>query len=159
MAKRLYILTGVAALFAAVTAPAMSETLPTRHVLTLDIARRIVVAAEAEARRQNQPAVIAVVDAEGLLIALDRMDGAMFASVSLAPGKAKAAASFNRPSKALEDAIHDGRIALTTSGFVTMGGGVPLVLNGEEVGAIGVSTPKPDADLKIAAVGAAALSK
>ena len=98
-------------------------TLPMRHVLTLDVARHVVAAAEAEARELNWPGAIAIVDAEGYLITSDRMDGSpMLASVELAPAKARTAALFGKPSKALEDAIHSGRYAAVTSGFVEMVG-------------------------------------
>jgi glc operon protein GlcG len=139
---------------------AIAASLPTCHVLTPDIARRVLAAAEAEARQRNWPGVIAIVDAEGYLITMDRMDGSpMLASVELAPAKARTAALFDKPSKVLEDAIHAGRVAATTSGFVEMVGGLPLVVDGEEVGAIGVSTAQPDWDSQIAAAGAASLSK
>jgi glc operon protein GlcG len=151
----------LAATAASTTFPdAIAASLPTRHVLMLDIARRVLAAAEAEARQRNWPGVIAIVDAEGYLITMDRMDGSpMLASVKLAPAKAYTAALFDKPSKALEDSIHAGRVAATTSGFVQMAGGLPLVVDGEKVGAIGVSTAQPDWDSQIAVAGAASLSK
>jgi glc operon protein GlcG len=82
----------------------------------------------------------------------------MLASVELAPAKARTAALFRKPSKALEDAIHAGRTAAVTSGFVMMNGGLPLIVNGELIGAIGVSSAQPDWDLQIAAAGASALA-
>jgi Haem-degrading len=69
----------------------------------------------------------------------------MLASVELAPAKARTAALFAKPSKALEDAIRAGRTAAVTAGFVEMDGGLPLTVNGELVGAIGVSSARPDA--------------
>jgi glc operon protein GlcG len=138
--------------------PALADVLPTRHVLTLDVARRVVSAAEAEAQRQGWPCVIAVVDGSGYLIALDRMDASpMLASVELAPAKARTAALFGKPSKELEEAIRGGRVAATTAGFVEMEGGLPLMVDGEKVGAIGVSSAQPSWDSSIAATGAAAL--
>jgi glc operon protein GlcG len=132
--------------------------LPTRHVLTLESARRVIAAAEAEALQKGWPCVVAVTDVAGYLIALDRMDDSpMLASVELAPAKARTAALFRKPSKALEDSIHAGRIAAVTSGFVEMSGGLPLTVNGELVGAIGVSSAQPDWDVQIAAAGAAAM--
>jgi len=158
--------TGVAILLicgaAAAQTPASSEaaaTLPIRHVMTLDIAHHVLAAAEAEARQHNWPGAIAIVDAEGYLITSDRMDGSpMLASVELAPAKARTAALFGKSTKALEDAIRSGRYAAVTSGFVEMVGGVPLVVDGEEVGAIGVSTAQPDWDIQIASAGAASLA-
>jgi glc operon protein GlcG len=138
---------------------AMAADLPTHRVLTLDAARQVIAAAEAEAQRQGWPCVIAVVDDGGHLIALERMDASpMLASVELAPAKARTAALFRKPTKALEDAIRAGRVALATAGFVEMEGGVPLTVKGEVVGAIGASSAQPDWDSRIAAAGAAALS-
>src|SRR6202035_3318806 len=129
------------------------------HILTLDAARSVIAAAEAEARQKGWPCVVAVSDSAGYLIALDRMDDSpMLASVELAPAKARTAALFRKPSKALEDSIHAGRIAAVTSGFVEMTGGLPLIVNGEIVGAIGVSSAHPDWDTAIAAAGAAILA-
>ncbi len=133
--------------------------LPTRHVLTLDAAKKVIAAAEAQAVAKSWPCVIAVTDDEGYLIALDRMDASpMLNSVELAPAKARTAALFRKPSKALEDAVHAGRTAAVTAGFVEMAGGLPLSVNGEVVGAIGVSSAQPDWDVQIAAAGAAALA-
>jgi glc operon protein GlcG len=138
---------------------AHAADLPARHVLTLDAARRAIAAAEAKAQQNGWPCVVAVTDSAGYLIALDRMDASpMLASVELAPAKARTAALFRKPSKALEDAIRAGRIAAVTAGFVEMDGGLPLIVNGELVGAIGVSSAQPDWDAQIAAAGAAALT-
>lgn len=135
-----------------------ASDLPTRHVLTLESAKRVIAAAEAEAQQKGWPCVVAVTDGAGYLIAFDRMDDSpMLASVELAPAKARTAALFRKPSKALEDAIQAGRVAAVTSGFVEMSGGLPLTVNGELVGAIGVSSAQPDWDVQIAAAGAAAL--
>lgn len=132
--------------------------LPTRHVLTLQAAKQVIAAAEAEALQRGWPCVVAVSDSAGFLIALDRMDDSpMLASAELAPAKARTAALFRKPSKALEDSIHAGRMAAVTSGFVQMAGGLPLTVNGELIGAIGVSSAQPDWDVQIAAAGAAAL--
>jgi glc operon protein GlcG len=89
--------------------------LPTRHVLTLQAAKLVIAAAEAEALQKKWPCVVAVSDSAGYLIALDRMDDSpMLASVELAPAKAHTAALFRKPSKALEDSIHAGRLAAVT---------------------------------------------
>jgi glc operon protein GlcG len=138
---------------------AAAADLPTRHILTLDATRKVIAAAEAEALKEGWPCVVAVTDNAGYLIALDRMDASpMLASVELAPAKARTAALFRKPSKALEDAIHAGRTAAVTSGFVMMNGGLPLIVNGELIGAIGVSSAQPDWDLQISAAGASALA-
>jgi glc operon protein GlcG len=132
-----------------------------KKVLTLDIARKMVAAAESEAVRNHLAGVVAVVDDGGWLILLERMDHAAFvASVELAPGKARTAALFKKPSQALEDAINHGRIAaVTAQGFTEMQGGLPIVVDGEVVGAIGASFDTPEHDVQIAQAGLAALPR
>jgi glc operon protein GlcG len=132
-----------------------------KKVLTLDIARKMVAAAESEAVRNHLAGVVAVVDDGGWLILLERMDHAAFvASVELAPGKARTAALFKKPSQALEDAINHGRIAaVTAQGFTEMQGGLPIVVDGEVIGAIGASFDTPEHDVQIAQAGLAALPR
>jgi glc operon protein GlcG len=134
---------------------------PQKRVLTLEEAKRVIAAAQMEAQRAGAPGVVAVVDDGGWLIALERMDNApMLASVELAPAKARAAAAYRKPTQALEEAINHGRIAAVTApGFVQMQGGLPLVLDGQVVGAIGVSADTPAHDQQIAEAGAAALGQ
>jgi glc operon protein GlcG len=144
---------------ALVAGAAEAEELPTRPVLTLEAARTIIHAAEAKTRPEGWPCVIAVVDSGGLPILLERMDDAAVpAGVDLAPGKARTAALFRRPSAALEDAINGRRpAALSARGFVFMRGGVPISVNGQIVGAIGVSADTPEHDEMIANTALAAL--
>lgn len=138
-----------------------ASELPTQPVLTLAAARQVANAAEAKAKAAGWPCVISVVDSAGLPIMLLRMDNAAVpAGVELAPGKARTAALFRRPSGALEDAINGKRPAAGTArGFVMMRGGVPIVADGQIVGAIGVSADTPQHDEEIAQAGAAALDK
>jgi glc operon protein GlcG len=132
-----------------------------KKVLTLDIARKMVEAAEAEAARLHLAGVVAVVDDGGWPILLERMDHAAYlASVELAPGKARTAALFKKPSQALEDAINHGRVAAVTApGFIEMQGGLPIVVDGEVVGAIGASFDTPEHDVQIAQAGLAVLPR
>lgn len=137
---------------------AHASELQSHSSLTLDGARKVIAAVEAKAQQEGWPCAVAVVDLSGYLISLDRMDASpMLASVQLAPEKAKTAALFSKPSKALEDAIHAGRVAATTAGFVEMEGGLPLTVDGHQVGAVGVSSAQPDWDVALAAAGAGAL--
>ncbi len=97
-------------------------------------------AAEAEAKKNGWTFVIAVVDTRGLLVMLERMDDTQTASVQVAVEKARTAAMFKRPSKAFEDALAGGRMAiLRMPGATPIEGGVPLVKGGRIIGAIGVS--------------------
>jgi len=131
-----------------------------KKALTLAAARKMVAAAEAEAQRNKWPGVIAVVDDGGWPNLIERMDNAaLLAGVELAPGKARTAALFRKPSQALEDAINNGRIAATTArGFIEMKGALPIVVDGQVIGAIGVSADTPDHDVQIAQAGLAAFS-
>lgn len=149
---------GLAALLWAGTAQA--APLPTRPILTLEAARTIVGAAEAKARAEGWPSVIAVVDNGGLLLLLERMDDAAINSgVELAPAKARTAALFKKPSGVLEDAINGPRPALLSArGFILMRGGVPITVNGYVVGAIGVSGDTPEHDEIVAKAGIAAFA-
>lgn len=139
---------------------ASAAELPTQPILTLAAAQQVVSAAQAKARAQGWPCVISVVDAAGLPIMLVRMDNAAVpAGVELAPGKARTAALFRRPSGVLEDAINGARPAAATArGFVLMRGGLPITVKGHIVGAIGVSADTPQHDEEIARAGAAALN-
>ena len=149
----------VAAAIVGMAGPGDAKDLPSRHVLTLEAARHVANAAERLAEQKGWPCVIAVVDSGGYLIVLERMDASpMLASVELAPQKARTAALFAKPTKALEDAIRAGRFAATTAGFVEMAGGQPLLVDGEVVGAIGVSSAEPDWDVTVADAGARALA-
>jgi glc operon protein GlcG len=108
--------------------------------LTLDAARQVADAAAAFARRAGAPgASIAIVDSGGHLLFMERLDGTYPASAGLAADKARTAALFRRPSRALEDATDAGRASLVTMGYVLVRGAVPITWKGAVVGAIGVS--------------------
>jgi glc operon protein GlcG len=132
-----------------------------KKVLTLAAAQKMVAAAQLEAERNHLAGVIAVVDDGGWPILVLRMDHAAFvASVELAPGKARTAALFKKPSQALEDAINHGRTAAVTAhDFVEMQGGLPVVVDGQVIGGIGASFDTPEHDVEIARAGLAALNR
>jgi glc operon protein GlcG len=141
--------------------PATAQQLPEKKVLTLELARQMVAAAEAEAVRHDLRGVIAVVDDGGWLILLARMDNpAYIASVELAPAKARAAALFKKPTAELEDTIDRGRVAAVTArDFTQMKGGLPVIVDGQVIGAIGASFDTPEHDVQVASAGLAALKK
>jgi glc operon protein GlcG len=143
----------------AFSAQGAAAQLAEKKVLTLAAAQKMVAAAQAEAERLHVAGVIAVVDDGGWLILLLRMDNAAYvASVELAPGKARTAALFKKPSQALEDAINHGRIAAVTAPrFIQMQGGLPVVVDGQVIGGIGASFDTPEDDVQIAQAGLAAL--
>lgn len=127
--------------------------------LTLDGAQAVMAAAVAYAKANQSPGgSIAVVDAGGHLLLFERLDGSFPASASVAIEKARTAALFQFESKKLEDSINGGRNALITVGYTFLQGGVPVVFNGQVVGAIGVSGAKSaDQDREIALAGAGTL--
>ena len=129
-----------------------------RKVLSLAAARAIVAAAEAEARARNLGVVIVVVDDTGNIIQLTRMDTAQVASVNVGIGKARTAAIYRRPSRLFEEQIKSGRVAaLALADATPLQGGVPVLVAGKVVGAVGVSGDSPQADEEIAIAGASAV--
>lgn len=134
-----------------------------KRTLTLDGAERVIEAAKAAARSRNAPgAVIAVADDGGNLLALARLDGTFAAGSLVSAGKAKTAALFKKPTAAFEALINEGRTAMAAlppfPDFTPLQGGVPIVVDGQVVGAIGVSGAASAAqDEEIAMAGAAAL--
>jgi glc operon protein GlcG len=129
-----------------------------RRSLCLFAARRIIAAAEAEARARGVGVVTAVVDAAGHLIQLSRMDTAQVASVEVGIGKARTAAIYRRPSRVFEEQIQSGRVAaLALAGATPLTGGIPVILDGAVIGAVGVSGDTPQVDEEIAIAGANAL--
>jgi len=142
--------------FLLAVATTLQAELPTKKVLTLGLAKRLVAAAEAEAKKRGATVVIAVVDDGGQLILLERLDDTQVASVEVAIGKARTAAIFRRPSKVFEDQVKDGRVAaLALPGATPLQGGIPIAVEGKVIGAIGASGNSPQEDEGIALAGAA----
>lgn len=130
-----------------------------RPCLMLDDVRRIAAAAEEEARQNGWAVTIAIADDGGHLLWLQRLDGAAPVSAQIAPAKARTAALGRRESKSYEEMINQGRQSfLSAPGLEGMlEGGVPIVVGGECVGAVGVSGVKSSEDAQIARAGIAAL--
>ncbi len=127
-----------------------------KTALTLEGARQIAAAAEQRARADGARVVIAVVDEGGSLLYLARLDETQVASVNVGIDKARTAAIYRRPSRVFEEQVRSGRIsALALHGAVALQGGVPIVVGGKVIGAIGVSGETPQQDEEIAMVGAA----
>jgi glc operon protein GlcG len=137
---------------------AVQADLPSKKVLTLEVAKKVAAAAEAEAKERGARVVIVVVDDGGHVILLERLDDTQVASVEVGIGKARTAAIFRRPSKVFEDQVKAGRVAaLGLPGATPLQGGLPLVVDGKVIGAIGVSGETPQEDEDIAMAGVAAL--
>jgi glc operon protein GlcG len=129
-----------------------------KPILTLDDARRVALAAEAEALANGWKVVIAVVDDGGHLRYLQRSHDTQFGSVDTAIHKAHAAVAFQRPTKASEDAVLSGRlIHLALPGVIPAEGGVPLLRNGTVIGGLGISGVRSFQDGQIAQAGVSAL--
>ncbi|MBV9783371.1 MAG: heme-binding protein [Acidisphaera sp.] len=137
--------------------PGAPSSMVRRPTLTLDGARKVLSAAEASAQLLQSPSSIAVVDAEGVLLAFERMDGGRVAGNRLAIGEARSAARYERPTEDIEQAINGGRLAAITAGGVQLQGGVPIRLDGVVIGAIGVSGFDKVNDVQAAEAGAAAI--
>jgi glc operon protein GlcG len=151
----------VAVVSSLLTSPASAQVPSYGPHVTLAQARSVAEAAEAEARRNAWNVVIAVVDTGGHLVLLHRLDDTQFASVRIAQQKAVSAAGFRRPTQALEEALSSpgGTRILALEGATPARGGVPLVVDGRIVGAIGVSGVTGEQDVQIAEAGASALRK
>ena len=129
-----------------------------KKTLSLAVAKKMAAAAEAEAAKNKWTMVIAVLDDGGHLIYLEHMDGAQIGSIEVAQGKARTAVRFRRPSKDFEDAITANHLAVITLGDITaIRGGLPVMLDGQAVGAIGVSGGDAQQDEQCAEAGLAVL--
>jgi glc operon protein GlcG len=127
--------------------------------ITFDAAKKALAAAEAEAKKNNWPVAIAIVDSSGKLVAFSKIDNTQHASVDIAIGKAVTANNFKRPTKALQDAIAQGGAnlrLLAVQGITPLEGGVPIVVDGKIIGGIGVSGVMANQDAEVAMAGAAA---
>jgi len=146
----------VATLTLTISAEMAQAQLIEKTALTLDGAKKIAAVAEAKAKAEGARVVIAVVDEGGSLILLQRLDDTQVASVNVGIDKARTAAIYRRPSKVFEDQVKNGRVsALALHGAVALQGGVPIIVNGNVIGAIGVSGETPTQDEDIAIAGAA----
>jgi glc operon protein GlcG len=144
----------------ALLAPSAHAQLASKKALTLDAAKRIAAAAEAEAMKNKWSVVVAVVDDGGHLLYLQRQDGTQTGSIEVAVGKARTAMAFKRPTKVFDD------LAKTRPSIVSLGtdavlleGGVPIAVDGQVIGAVGVSGVTSQQDAQIAEAGIAALER
>lgn len=141
-------------------AAATQAQLMERKTLSLDGAHKVIAGAVAYAKKVNAPGgVIAVVDDGGNLMALERLDGTFAAGANISIGKARTAVLFKRPTKAFEDIIKNGRtamVALPDAYFTPLQGGIPITIDGQIVGGVGVSgaaSAAQDEELAMAGAG------
>lgn len=133
----------------------------TKHCLEAADVKAILAAAEAEATTNGWPVTIAVVDDGGHLLGLQRLDGATAMTAQMAPAKAATAIMGRRESKVFEELILNGRVSMLSAPGLKamMEGGVPIVVNGDFVGAVGVSGVTSEQDVQVARAGIAAIAR
>ena len=135
-----------------------AQVIADRAALTLEGAKVIAASAEAEAMQNGWNVVIVIADANGELIALQRMDGVQLGSLQIAQQKARTAARYRRPTKVFSDRLADGSQAmLALPDAIPLEGGLPIVVDGEVIGAVGVSGVRAVQDAQIAQAGIDAL--
>ena len=153
-----------AIIFAAAPAGAQAPAPPPQVAygppISLEQAKKVMAAAEAEARKNNWNVVISVIDSGGHLVAMQRLDGTQLGSIEVARQKAYSAVLFRRPSKVFEDGVSQGGInlrILKLDGASPLEGGIPIMVDGKIVGAVGVSGVTSAQDGQIARAGADAM--
>ena len=134
---------------------------PNGRPKSLDQAQEVIHAAVAEARKRNWKMNVAVADSGGNLVAFQRMDGAMLASIQIAEHKARAAVTFRRPTKVFEDGVQLMHLnyLLAFDGIIASRGGIPLIDQGDIIGAIGCSGGTDSQDEVVSKAGAAVINQ
>ena len=154
-------LLAAAAIVAAVAASTAAQTMSYGTPVNLETAKKLAAPAIAEARKNNWTMAVAVVDPAGDLVYFERMDDTQVGSVDVAIAKARAAARFKRPTKQFQDTVAaggEGLRMLGLPGAIPVDGGLPIVVGGKIVGAIGASGGTSAQDGQVAAAGVAALT-
>jgi glc operon protein GlcG len=156
--RRLFETLVVACLSLLAFAAAAQQRPPYGAAINLDTAKKVGAAAVAEARKNNWNVAIAVVDNHGMLVYYEMLDDTQTASANIALEKARTAATYRRTTKELEDGIAAGRVALLgLPGATPVEGGLPIVVGGKMIGAIGVSGVTSAQDGMVAKAGVDAL--
>ena len=157
---------GAALLVAVTTASAQTQPAtpppppaPYGMPITNDQAKKAMAAAEAEAKKNNWPVAIVILDSGGQMVMMQRLDNTQWGSTDIAKEKARTAVALRRPTKALQDAIAQGGVNLRflSTGFSVLEGGVPIVVDGKIIGSIGVSGVTSQQDAQTAQAGADAV--
>jgi len=161
MARLLSLLVAVVMLIAVGSAsaqtPAPAPAPPPAYgtPISLEQAKKVMAGAEAEAKKNNWPVVITILDSGGNLVMLQRLDNAQWGSVEIAKEKARSAVALRRPTKALQDLIAQGgaNLRLLNIGYSVLEGGIPIVVDGKIIGSVGVSGVTSQQDAQIAQAG------
>jgi uncharacterized protein GlcG (DUF336 family) len=157
-AKLLSLALGSALLFTATVATAQTPTPPPPAYglpITLDQAKKVMAGAEAEAKKNNWPVAIVILDSGGQIVMMQRLDNTQWGSSDIAKEKARSAVALRRPTKALQDAIAQGGVNLRflSTGFSVLEGGIPIIADGKIIGSIGVSGVMSNQDAQTAQAG------
>ena len=158
--RKIAVITLVLSLGFLTVAPADAQGPPSYGVpIGLEQARKIMAGAEAEAKKNNWPVVIVVLDSGGQLVMLQRLDNAQWGSVEIAKEKARSAVALRRPTKALQDLIAQGgaNLRLLNIGYSVLEGGIPIIIDGKIIGGVGVSGVLSTQDAQTAQAGIDAL--
>jgi uncharacterized protein GlcG (DUF336 family) len=150
----------LAALLAACAFGASAQVPSYGMSINLEQAKKVLAAAQAEARKNSWPVAIAILDTSGNLLAFEKMDDTQTASIMVAQDKGKSAAIYRRPTKVMEDAVAGGGAGvrfLNLRDASTVEGGLPIIVGGKIIGAIGVSGVTSPQDGMVAKAGAEAL--
>ena len=138
-------------------APSPPPTTPYGSPITLEAAKKVMAAAEAEAVKNNWPMAIVILDSTGHIVMLHKLDNTQYGSIGIAEDKANTALNFRRPSKVFEDLVAQGGIGMRTlslRGVTPVDGGFPIIADGKIIGAIGVSGAAGTQDAQVAKAGA-----
>jgi uncharacterized protein GlcG (DUF336 family) len=160
MKLRLFAMACAALLMGAAPSSAQQAPLPYGAPIPLDVAKKIMAAADAEAAKNNWQVVITIIDSGGHMVMMQKADNVQLASISASEGKAQTALAFKLPSKALEDAIAaggPGTRLLALKNIAPFEGGFPIVMDGKIVGAIGVSGGLSAQDAQVGRAGLTAV--
>ena len=137
-------------------APSPPPTTPYGFPISLDAAKKVMAAAEAEAMKNNWPMAIVILDSTGHPVMLHRLDNTQYGSIRVAEDKAQTALDFRRPSKVFEDLVAQGGLGMSTLGLrgaTPIEGGFPIIVDGKIIGAIGASGGTAPQDGQVAKAG------
>ena len=157
--RSLALVLAMAVLLAAASAGAQAPP-PYGAPISLEQAKKVMAGAEAEAKKNSWPVVIAILDSGGQVVMLQRLDNAQWGSVEVAKDKARSAVAFRRPTKVFQDLIAQGGAnmrLLNVSGASMLEGGIPIMVDGKIVGGVGVSGVTSQQDAQIGQAGIDAL--
>jgi glc operon protein GlcG len=133
---------------------------PYGPAITLEQAKKVMAGAEAEAKKNNWPVVVVILDSGGNMVMLQRLDNAQWGSIDIAREKARSAVALRRSTKTLQDAIAQGgaNLRLLSTGYSMLEGGIPIVMDGKIIGSVGVSGVTSQQDAQTAQAGIDALT-